>query len=124
MQSINKVILIGRVGTSPEVLTFGNSKIAKFSLATSETWKDKSSGERKESTEWHNIVVTSPSLAKFVESYVNKGDALYVEGKVKTRKYKDKKDETVSITEIVLAPFASNLFIVSGKKAEHSPEQD
>jgi len=91
MSSINKVILIGNVGKDPEIRTFGNGgKVANFSIATSESWKDKRTGERKEKTDWHNISVFNDGLVGVIERYVKKGDKLYIEGKLQTRKWQDR----------------------------------
>jgi len=96
---VNKVILIGNVGKEPETKTFdGGGQIAKFSLATTEKWKDKQ-GNKKESTEWHNIVCSRPGLTKVVEQYVHKGDKLYIEGRIKTRTW-EKDGKTHYATDI------------------------
>ncbi len=101
MSSLNKVMLIGNLGKDPDVNTVGNDrKVAKFSLATTETWKDQK-GEKQEATEWHNIVVWGKT-ADVVEKYLKKGDKVYVEGKVKTRKYQDKDGADRYITEITV----------------------
>ncbi len=92
MAGVNKVILVGNLGKDPEVITFDNGdKIAKVVIATSESWKDKKTGEKVEDTEWHNLVFRG-GLVGVVEQYVKKGDSIYVEGKLKTKKYTDKKD--------------------------------
>jgi single-strand DNA-binding protein len=89
--SINKVILIGNVGTDPEIRNTNDGReIASFSLATSESWKDKNSGEKKEKTEWHRLVVFSQGLVGIVKNYVKKGSKLYIEGQLQTRKWTDK----------------------------------
>jgi single-strand DNA-binding protein len=98
MSSINKVILIGRVGKEPEIRKVGDSSVANFSLATSEKYKDKS-GNTQESTEWHNIVIWG-KLAEVVEKYVSKGSQLYLEGKITTRKWQDKDGNDRYTTEI------------------------
>ena len=99
MSGVNKVILIGRVGNEPDIKVIGEKKVANFSFATSETYKDKNSGDKIENTEWHNIVIWG-GLADVVESYVHKGDQLYLEGKLMTRKW-EKEGITYSRTEIV-----------------------
>jgi single-strand DNA-binding protein len=103
--SINKVTLLGNVGKDPEIRSFQNGgRVATFSLATSESWKDKTSGEKKIATEWHNIVVKTDGLIGIVEKYVKKGSKLLVEGKLETRKWsKDGIDRYM--TEIVLSPY-------------------
>jgi single-strand DNA-binding protein len=96
----NRIEVIGRVGQQPEILTFDNGgKIAKFSMATSEKWKDKTTGEKKEATEWHNIVVSIPKLVDIAEKYINKGDQVGIVGKNKTRSYGDDNNKKY-ITEI------------------------
>lgn len=102
---INKVILLGRVGKDPETRSLRDGgKMASFSLATSETWRDRN-GDRQERTQWHNIVVWNEGLVKVVENYVGKGDLLYVEGVLETRKWQDQKGEDRWTTEVVLKAF-------------------
>ena len=109
--SMNKVFLLGRVGQEPEVRAVGDTKVATFSLATSETYKDKKTGEKRETTEWSNIVVWR-GLAEVVEKYVTKGTQLFIEGKIRTRSYDDKKTgDKRYVTEII----ADNLQMVGGK---------
>lgn len=111
--SINKVILIGNVGKDPEVRSAGHSgNVANISLATSETWKDKSSGERKEKTEWHRVVVFG-KLADLVQQYVSKGDKLYIEGKLQTRKWTDQNGQDKYSTEVVVSGFDGNMTFLS-----------
>jgi len=101
--SLNKVLLIGNVGRDPEVHhTTNGNMIVKFSLATSETWRDKVTGERKERTEWHNVVVFNENLGKVVEAYVRKGSKVYLEGQLQTRKFTDRDGNERGTTEIVL----------------------
>lgn len=107
MSSLNKVQLIGNLGNDPDIINEG--KIAKFSLATSESWKDKASGERKTKTEWHNIVVYNEGLVGVVQQYVKKGSKVYVEGQLQTRKWEDKDGVTKYTTEIVLQNFNGTL---------------
>lgn len=103
MASLNKATLIGNVGKDPAVKTLNNGgKVASFSLATSESWRDKRSGERREKTEWHNIVVWNEHLITLIEKYVAKGSKLYVEGAIETRKYQDQSGTDRYMTEIVL----------------------
>lgn len=98
---VNKTILIGHLGNDVEVVTFSNGgKIAKFSLATSDTYKDKTSGERITNTEWHNIVVGFPRQAELAEKYLSKGDKIYLEGRIKYRTYEDKEGVKKYMTEI------------------------
>jgi len=114
--SVNRVILIGNVGKDPEIRTMQNgNKVANFSLATSESWKDKSTGERKEKTEWHRIVVFG-QLAEIVEKYVFKGSKIYVQGSLSTRKWTDKDGGEKYSTEVVLQGFNAELTLLDGKK--------
>ena len=116
--SVNKVILVGRLGKDPEIRsTQDGREIASFSLATSETWKDKSSGERKEKTESHNIVIFNPNLVGIVKSYVKKGSSLYIEGALQTRKYTDKEGREKYSTEVVLQNFNGTLTMLDGNKS-------
>ena len=108
--SVNKVILVGNVGNDPEIRTFGNGgKVANFSLATSENWRDKQSGERKEKTEWHRVAVFNDGLVGVIERYVKKGSKLYVEGKLQTRKWTDNSGQEKYTTEIVLQGYGGTL---------------
>lgn len=119
--SVNKVILIGNLGQDPEIITGQNGKFATLSIATSESWRDKSSGERKEVTDWHRIKVFSEPLVEFAEKYLKKGNKVYIEGKQKTRKYtKDGQDHYA--TEVVLANFGGVL--TSLTKSEGGPRGD
>jgi single-strand DNA-binding protein len=113
--SVNKVILIGNLGRDPEVRSFPNGgRVANFSIATSESWKDKTSGEKKERTEWHRISVTNDALVGIVEKYVKKGSKLYIEGQLETRKY-EKDGREVYTTEVVLRPYSGVLTMLDGK---------
>jgi single-strand DNA-binding protein len=115
--SINKVILVGNVGQDPEVRTLSDGReIANFSLATSESWKDKSTGEKKEKTEWHRVVIFSQGLVNIVKNYVKKGTKLYVEGSVQTRKWNDAQGVEKFTTEIVLQNFNSSLQILDSRE--------
>ncbi len=114
--SINKVILIGNVGKNPEIRrTTAGDPVASFSLATTESWNDRNSGERKEKTEWHNIVVFNKGLVKVIENYVEKGTKLYIEGQLQTRKWQDKDGNDRYTTEIVLQAYRSEFQILSSK---------
>lgn len=123
--SLNKVSLIGLVGKEPDIRKTQDGKlIASFSLATSESWKDKSSGERKQNTEWHKIVIFG-QLAKIVERYVKKGSKLYLEGSLKTRDWIDKKDGVKKYTtEIVLQGFNCNLQMLDTRPRLEMPKED
>ena len=114
--SVNKVILIGRLGNDPDVRVSQNdSKIVRLSVATSENWKDKSTGERKEKTEWHRVVVFSPGLANIAEQYLKKGSRVFIEGQIQTRKYTDQAGVEKYTTEIVLQSFNSSLTMLDSK---------
>lgn len=114
--SVNKAIVVGNVGGEPEIRsTQDGSKIANFSLATSEGWKDKLTGERKDKTEWHRVVVFNPNLVEVVEKYVHKGSKLYVEGQLQTRQWTDKEGKERYSTEIVLSRFRGELTILTPK---------
>lgn len=114
--SINKVILVGNVGQEPEIRsTQDGREIASFSIATSESWKDKNSGEKKEKTEWHRIVVFSSGLVGVIKNYVKKGTKLYIEGSLQTRKWTDAQGVEKYTTEIVLQNFNSTLQILDSK---------
>ena len=100
--SVNKVILLGNLGRDPEVRNFPNGgKVANFSIATSETWKDRNTGERRERTEWHNISITNEALVRVAEQYLKKGSKVYVEGQLETRKWQDQSGQDRYTTEIV-----------------------
>jgi len=115
--SVNKVILVGNLGKDPEVRTFQNGgRVASFSIATSESWKDKTSGEKKEKTEWHRISVFNENLVGIVERYLKKGAKVYVEGQLETRKYTDKEGHEKYSTEVVLRPYRGELTMLDGKR--------
>ena len=126
--SINKVILVGNVGQEPEIRnTQDGREIASLSIATTESWKDKNSGEKKEKTEWHRIVIFSPNLVSVVKLYVKKGSKLYIEGAIQTRKWKDNAGVEKYTTEIVLQQYNSTLQILSNNQnqaetTEQEPE--
>lgn len=114
--SVNKVILVGNLGRDPEIRFAQNgNKIGNFSIATSETWRDKSSGERKEKTEWHRIVVFSEGLATITEKYLKKGSKVYIEGALQTRKWTGNDGVEKYTTEIVLQGFNSTLTMLDGR---------
>ena len=114
--SVNKVILVGNVGADPEIRrTQSGAPIANLRIATSETWRDRASGERREKTEWHNIVVFNEGLCKVVEQYVKKGAKLYIEGALQTRKWQDKDGNDRYSTEVVLQGFNSTLTMLDGR---------
>ena len=121
--SLNKVQLIGRLGADPEIKQMVNGKnVARLSIATSQSWKDKNSGERKEKTEWHRIVIFNEGLVGVVQQYLNKGGNVYIEGQLSTRKWKDESTgQDKYSTEVVLQGYNSNLTMWDGKnKSENS----
>lgn len=114
--SLNKVTLIGNLGKDPEIrATQDGREIASFSLATSESWKDKNTGERKERAEWHKVVVFSQGLVNVIKNYVKKGSKLYIEGQLQTRKWTDKEGIERYVTEVVMQNFNSNLIMLNSK---------
>ncbi len=114
--SVNKVILIGNLGQDPEVRTFGNGgKVCNLRIATSETWRDKNSGERKERTEWHSVAIFSEPLVRVAEQYLKKGAKVYIEGQLETRKWQDQSGQDRYTTEVVLRPFRSELTMLDGR---------
>ena len=114
--SVNKVILVGNVGKDPETRTFNNGgKVCNFSMATSENWRDKQSGERRESTQWHNIAIFNETLITVVENYVKKGSKLYIEGQLQTRKWQDRDGNDRYTTEVVLQRFRGELVLLDSR---------
>lgn len=114
--SVNKVILIGNLGKDPEIKSFANGgRVANFTIATSETWNDRATGERKEKTEWHNIAVNSDGLVKVVENYLRKGSKVYVEGQLQTRKWQDRDGNDRYTTEVVVG-MRGNLTMLDGRR--------
>jgi single-strand DNA-binding protein len=114
--SVNKVIIVGNLGRDPEVRSFPNGgKVVNLRIATSETWKDKQSGDRKERTEWHSVAITNEPLAKIAEQYLRKGSTVYIEGQLETRKWTDQAGVEKYTTEIVLRPFRGELTLLGGK---------
>ncbi len=114
--SVNKVILVGNVGRDPEVRTMQNGgKVVSFSLATSETWNDRASGERKEKTQWHRIAIFNERLGEVAEKYVRKGSKLYLEGAYESRKYTDKDGHEREAFEVVLSRFRGEMTLLDGR---------
>lgn len=114
--SVNKVILVGNLGRDPEIRTTQDGKeIASFSVATSESWKDKNTGERKENTEWHRVVAFNDGLVGVIKNYVKKGSKVYIEGQLRTRKWTDKDGQEKYTTEVVLQGFNANLTMLDSK---------
>ena len=118
--SLNKVLLIGRLGADPEIKQMVNGKnVARLSIATSQSWKDKSSGERKEKTEWHRVVIFNEGLINVVQQYLKKGANVYVEGQLSTRKWKEESTgQDKYSTEIVLQGYNSSLTMLDGRKKD------
>jgi single-strand DNA-binding protein len=115
MSSVNKVILIGNLGRDPETRTFANGgMVCNLRIATSESWKDKSSGEKKERTEWHSVAIMSEPLAKLAERFLKKGSKVYLEGQLETRKWQDQSGADKYSTEVVLRPFNSTMTFLDG----------
>ncbi|HEV7343293.1 MAG TPA: single-stranded DNA-binding protein [Sphingopyxis sp.] len=113
--SVNKVILIGNLGADPEIKSFQNGgKIANIRIATSEQWKDRMTGERKERTEWHNVVINGEGLVGVVERYLKKGSKVYIEGSLRTRKWQDRDGNDKYTTEVVIAGMGGNLTMLDG----------
>ena len=124
--SLNKVLLIGRLGADPDIKQMVNGKnVARLSIATSQTWKDKNTGEKKEKTEWHRVVIFNEGLVNVVQQYVKKGAQVYIEGQLTTRKWKDEKSGLDRYsTEIVLQGFNSTFKILSSKSNQIESLQD
>lgn len=114
--SVNKVILIGNLGRDPEVRSFQNGgKVCNLRIATSETWKDKNTGERKERTEWHSVAIFQEGLVRIAEQYLKKGSKVYIEGQLQTRKWQDKDGADRYSTEVVLQGFGGTLTMLDGR---------
>ena len=114
--SVNKVILVGNLGADPEVRSLpSGGKVVNLSVATSESWRDKNSGERKERTEWHRVVIFSEGLTRVAEQYLRKGSKVYIEGQLQTRKWQDQSGQDKYSTEVVLQGFNSNLTMLDGR---------
>ncbi|WP_181706900.1 single-stranded DNA-binding protein [Chthonobacter rhizosphaerae] len=114
--SVNKVILVGNLGRDPEVRRLGSGEpVVNLRIATSETWRDKASGERKERTEWHSVVIFNENLAKIAEQYLRKGSTVYIEGQLQTRKWQDQSGQERYTTEIVLQRYRGELTLLGGR---------
>ncbi len=128
--SLNKVLLIGRLGNDPEIKQMSNGKsVARLSVATSETWKDKNSGERKEKTEWHRVVIFNEGLVGVVQQYLKKGTQVYIEGQIQTTKYTDNNGQEKYSTQVILQGYNSTLTMLgssnsAGKIDDNSMNQD
>ena len=120
--SINKVILIGNLGRDPEVRNFPNGgKVCNLRIATSENWKDRNTGERREKTEWHSVAIFSEPLVRVAEQYLRKGSKIYIEGQLETRKWQDQSGADRYSTEVVLRPYRSELTMLDGR-SDNAPE--
>ena len=116
--SLNKVLLIGRLGNDPEIKQMQNGKsVARLSVATSESWKDKNTGEKKEKTEWHKVVIFNEGLVSVVQKYLKKGAQVYIEGQLNTNKYTDSNGLEKYSTQIVLQGYSSSLTMLDGKNS-------
>ena len=114
--SVNKVILVGNLGKDPEIRTLNSGdRVANLRIATSETWRDKASGERKEKTEWHQVVIFNENIVKVAENYLRKGSTVYIEGSLQTRKWADAQGVEKYSTEIVLQKFRGELTMIGGR---------
>lgn len=114
--SVNKVIIVGNLGRDPEVRSFPNGgKVVNLRIATSETWRDKASGERKERTEWHSVAIFNENIGKIAEQYLRKGSTVYIEGQLETRKWQDQSGADRYSTEIVLRPFRGEMTLLGGR---------
>jgi len=114
--SVNKVIIVGNLGRDPEVRSFPNGgKVVNLRIATSETWRDKASGEKRERTEWHSVAIFSEPLGRIAEQYLRKGSKVYIEGQLETRKWQDQSGADRYSTEVVLRPFSGNLTLLDGR---------
>ena len=114
--SVNKVILVGNLGADPEVRTFQNGgKVCNLRIATSENWKDKQSGEKRERTQWHTVAIFSEPLARTAEQYLKKGSKVYLEGQLETRKWQDQSGADRYSTEVVLRPYTSTMVMLDGR---------
>ncbi|HRV63461.1 single-stranded DNA-binding protein [Albidovulum sp.] len=114
--SVNKVIIVGNLGRDPEVRSFPNGgKVCNLRIATSENWRDRNTGERKERTEWHSVAIFSEPLAKIAEQYLRKGSKVYIEGQLETRKWQDQSGQDRYTTEIVLRPYRGELTLLDGR---------
>ena len=122
--SVNKVILVGNLGKDPEIRTLNSGdRVANLRIATSENWRDKNSGERKEKTEWHQVVIFNDNLVKVAENYLKKGSTIYIEGSLQTRKWTDAQGAEKYSTEIVLQKFRGELTMLGGRNQGGDAEE-
>jgi single-strand DNA-binding protein len=114
--SVNKVIIVGNLGRDPEVRSFANGgKVCNLRIATSENWRDKATGERREKTEWHSVAIFSEPLARIAEQYLKKGSKVYIEGQLETRKWQDQSGQDRYTTEVVLRPYKGELTLLDSR---------
>lgn len=122
MSSVNKMILVGNLGQDPEIKTGSSGKrVARLSIATSKKWTDKTTGEKRENTQWHTAVIFVEGLVGLAEMYCKKGSKIYIEGEHQTRKYTDKKGETKYVSELVVSGFAGNIVFLDKKEGGGAP---
>lgn len=120
--SVNKVIIIGNLGADPDIRSFPNGgRVANLSVATSERWKDKASGEQKERTEWHRVQIYAEPLVNVAEKYLRKGSKVYLEGQLETRKWQDQSGQDRYVTEIALRPYRSELHLLDRREGNYPP---
>ena len=123
--SVNKVILVGNLGADPEIRSLNSGdRVANLRIATSETWRDRTSGERKEKTEWHRVVIFNDNLVKVAENYLRKGSKVYIEGSLQTRKWADQSGQEKFSTEVVLQKFRGELTMLDGKGGDAEQGSD
>lgn len=119
MSSVNKVVLVGNLGADPELRTFqAGGKVCNFRLATSERWKDRSTGEPKERTEWHSVAVMAEKLAELCDAYLRKGSKVYIEGQLQTRKWQDQSGADRYSTEVVVRPYRGEVVFLDGRSGD------
>lgn len=124
MSSVNKVFLVGNLGNDPDIRSMqSGDHVCNLSIATSETWKDKSTGERKSKTQWHKVVIFNQPLVKVCENYLKKGSKVFIEGSLETRKWQDKDGKDQYTTEVVLKPFNGSLVMLDGKSDNQETEK-
>src|SRR6478752_9890628 len=122
--SVNKVILVGNLGADPEIRTLSSGdRVANLRLATSESWRDRTSGERKEKTEWHRVVIFNDNLVRVAEQYLKKGSSVYIEGSLQTRKWTDNSGQEKYSTEVVLQKFRGELTMLGGRGGGEEREE-
>jgi single-strand DNA-binding protein len=125
MASVNKVIIVGNLGRDPEVRSFQNGgKVCNLRVATSESWKDKTTGERKERSEWHSVAIMSEPIARIAEQYLRKGSKVYLEGQLETRKWQDQQGQDRYSTEIVLRPYNGTLTLLDKREGGERQQDD